>query len=189
MTIQHHLSDTTLGAFSAGSLSEALSIVTASHIDLCPICSERLKKLEELSGTYLQTSKPETMSQDALPNIMAKLDKLELERDPDLNSHDISVRSSADGSLFHEGGSIIPQPLKHYLPSNLKDIKWKSLAPGIKYYAISDLQTNGGTLSLLNIAPGINIPEHGHRGIELTQVLKVHLAIMLDVLVLAILLI
>jgi putative transcriptional regulator len=58
------------------------------------------------------------------------------------------------------------------VPNNLDDIKWKSLAPGIKHYAISDLQTDGGSLFMLNIAPGTKIPEHGHNGIELTQVLK-----------------
>ena len=40
MTIKHHLSDITLGAYVAGSLSEAMSLVAASHISSCPISLE-----------------------------------------------------------------------------------------------------------------------------------------------------
>ena len=172
MTIKHHLSDTTLGAFSAGSLSEALSFVAASHISLCPICQERQKKLEELGGVYLQSSEPSNISKLALKNTMTKLDEHEQEQSADPDRSDASLYSSTDGSSFQGYGPMISGPLQNYVPDNLNDIKWKSLAPGIKYFAISDLQTNGGTLSMLNIEPGVKIPEHGHDGIELTQVLK-----------------
>ena len=73
MTIKHHLSDITLGAFSAGSLSEALSFVAARHISLCPICQDRQQKLEELGGAYLQNSESSSISELALQNIMTKL--------------------------------------------------------------------------------------------------------------------
>ena len=172
MTIKHHLSDITLGAFSAGSLSEALSFVVANHIALCPICQDKFKKLEELGGAYLQNSEPENMSQLALKNVLTILDEQEQEQnsDPDLNDH--SLNSSTDVQLSQDCRSVIPRPLQNYVPDSLNDVKWKSLAPGIKYFAIPDLETNGGTLSMLNIEPGVKIPEHGHQGIELTQVLK-----------------
>ena len=172
MTIKHHLSDITLGAFSAGSLSEALSFVAASHISLCPVCQKRQKKLEELSGAYLQNSEPSNISELALQNVMTKLDEHEQEQNSDHDLSDTSLHSSTDGVSHQVYGPMIAGPLQNYVPDNLNDIKWKSLAPGIKYFAISDLQTNGGTLSMLNIEPGVRIPEHGHQGIELTQVLK-----------------
>jgi len=172
MTIKHHLTDITMGAYSSGSLSEALSFVVASHISLCPICQERHKKLEELGGVYLQNSEPENMSQLALQNVMTILDEQEDEQNSDPDPIDVSLNSSTNGPSHQYHRSVIPWPLQNYVPDNLNDIKWKSLAPGIKYFAISDLQTNGGTLSMLNIEAGLKIPEHGHQGIELTQVLK-----------------
>ena len=166
MIINHHLSDTTLGAFTAGSLSEALSLVAASHISLCPECLERLEKLEELGGVHLQSSEPEIMSQESLNKVMTKLGKQEFYQS------DTSTHLSSDNPSLQSNSYKIPQPLQAYVPDRLEDIEWKSLAPGIKYFAISDLETAGGTLSVLSVAPGINIPEHGHEGIELTQVLK-----------------
>jgi putative transcriptional regulator len=172
MTIKHHLSDTTLGAFSAGSLSEGLSFVAASHVSFCPICQERQKKLEELGGVFLQSTEPSNISELALQNVLTKLDEHEQEQNSDPDPSDASLHSSTDGLSSQRHGPMIPGRQQNYVPDNLNDIKWKSLAPGIKYFAISNLQTNGGTLSMLNIEPGVKIPEHGHQGIELTQVLK-----------------
>jgi putative transcriptional regulator len=103
---------------------------------------------------------------------MTRLDEHEQEQNSDPYYSDSSLQSSTDGPSFQGYGPLVPGRLKNYVPNNLNDVKWKSLAPGIKYCAISNLQTNGGTLSMLNIEPGVKIPEHGHQGIELTQVLK-----------------
>ena len=170
MIIHHHLSDTTLGAFTAGALSEAISLVAASHISICPSCRKRLEKLEELGGVQLQSSEPEFMSKESLQKVMTKLGKQELRQESNLDN--ASMHLSSDGPSSHESNLNIPQPLQTYVPSRLEDFEWKSLAPGIEYFAISALKTAGGTLSMLRISPGVNIPEHGHQGIELTQVLK-----------------
>jgi putative transcriptional regulator len=172
MTIKHHLSEVTLGAYVAGSLSESMSLVTASHISSCPICFERQNRMEELGGAYLHSSEPDVMSDGALDKVMMKLEEQVIKPTLDIDSKDVSARTSTNSLLTNENISTIPQPLQNYVPDNLDDIKWKSLAPGIKHFAIPDLQTDGGSLFMLNIAPGIKIPEHGHKGIELTQVLK-----------------
>ena len=48
MSIHHHLSDTTLGAFTAGTLIETISLVVASHISICPDCRKRKDQLETI---------------------------------------------------------------------------------------------------------------------------------------------
>jgi len=170
MSVHHHLSDITLGAFTAGTLIESISVVVVSHISICPDCRKRREQLEDIGGIQLQNAEPEVMSPDALQKAMIKLghQELPLAFDP-VND---SVPSFSGGSASREGISEIPKPLRAYVPHRLKDLEWKSMAPGIKYFAIEGLNTAGGTLSLLKIAPGVNIPEHGHQGIELTQVLK-----------------
>lgn len=172
MTINHHLSDVTLAAYAAGSLGESMSLVAASHISSCPVCFERLNRMEELGGAFLQSADPEVISDDALHKIMKKLDEQDFEQAsiPDLK--EISLSPSYSDQDTNETNSSIPRPLKNYLPNDFEKIKWKVIAPGIKHFAISDLQTDGGSLYMLNIAPGTKIPEHGHKGIELTQVLK-----------------
>ena len=172
MTIQHHLSDATLSAYVSGSLSEAMSLVAASHISLCPICFERKTRMEELGGILLDNSEPEAMSVGALQSTLAKLDQEEQDQFDGSALSTASVLSLKTDSFVEKDTSMIPMPLQNFIPDNFDDIKWKLLVPGIKYCAIPDLKTDGGTLCMLNISPGIKIPQHGHEGTELTQVLK-----------------
>jgi len=170
MSIHHHLSDTTLGAFTAGTLIETVSLVVASHISICPDCRKRQDQLENIGGIQLQFAEPEGMSSDALQKAMIKLGKQELT--PVFSPADTSPLSSSSGTALNFGNPEVPKPLRAYIPDRLEDVEWKPIAPGIKYFAMEGLKTANGTLSLLKIAPGVNIPEHGHQGIELTQVLK-----------------
>ena len=172
MTIHHHLSDVTLGAHVAGSLSESMSLVAASHISICPICFERQNRMEELGGIHLQNSDPKIMSENALRNVMAVLDQHELEQDGNSDVCAAPISIANEGFSSKDEFPIIPRPLQNFMPDNFEDVKWTPLAPGIKYCAIPDFKTEGGTLCLLNVSPGKKIPEHGHQGVELTQVLK-----------------
>jgi putative transcriptional regulator len=167
MSIHHHLSDTTLVAFTAGTLIESISLVVASHISACPDCRLRCDQLEDIGGIQLQDADPEKMSPDALQKVMIKLGEQELMvASHPANDLAPSVRGGSTGT------SVVRNPLRAYVPARLEDVEWKSMALGIKYFAIKGLKSAGGTLSLIKIAPGVNIPEHGHQGIELTQVLK-----------------
>ena len=58
MTIVHHPDDATLMSFAAGSLTEALAAVVATHIAMCPRCARELELLE-LVGTALIESMPQ----------------------------------------------------------------------------------------------------------------------------------
>lgn len=170
MSKHHHLSDTTLGAFTAGALIESISLVVASHISICPNCRKRQDQLEDIGGIQLQHAEPERISPDALQKVMIKLGKQEqLLASPSVGE---TAPTLSDDSALQGRNTEIPRPLRAYVPDRLEDVEWKSMAPGIKYFAIEGLKKADGTLSLLKISPGVNIPEHGHQGIELTQVLK-----------------
>jgi putative transcriptional regulator len=86
------------------------------------------------------------------------------------NQEIASSQAHASNSL--RVNDTLPAPLREFIPTELDDIEWNSLAPGIKGHPLTGLNTGSGTLSLLKIAPGMSIPEHGHQGSELTLVLK-----------------
>ena len=170
MNINHHLTDPTLAAFSAGALIESISLVAASHLSICPDCTKRCDQLENIGGIQLQHAEPTGMSPDSLNKVMIKLGNQE----PPLVSRPAknSILSLLGGPASIGNSSEIPKPMRAHVPDRLEDVNWKSMAPGIKYFAIKGLETADGSLGLLKIAPGVNIPQHGHRGIELTYVLK-----------------
>ena len=160
MSIKHHLSDATLGAFTAGTQMESISLVVASHLSLCGVCQTRRNQLEYIGGIHLLQAPAATMSNDFLQKTLLRLGKQEI----------ASSRTHASSNL--QVNVILPAPLREFVPTELESIEWNSLAPGIKGHPLTGLNTGSGTLSLLKIAPGMSIPEHSHHGSELTLVLK-----------------
>jgi putative transcriptional regulator len=160
MTIKHHLSDTTLGAFTAGTLMESISLVVASHLSLCRVCQAKHNQLEYIGGMHLLQGPTSTLSDGFLQKTLLRLGNQEI----------ASSQIHANSNLHVN--DTFPAPLREFVPTELKNIEWNSLAPGIKGHPLTELNTGNGTLSLLKISPGMSIPDHSHQGTELTLVLK-----------------
>ena len=60
--------------YAAGHLSEAFSLVVATHVTLCDDCRARLESLEALGGAVLDAEEEAPVSIDALARMMARLD-------------------------------------------------------------------------------------------------------------------
>jgi putative transcriptional regulator len=65
---------------------------------------------------------------------------------------------------------VLPAPLVRYLGSNLEEIRWRGLLPGVKEYKVE--KTEHGEAVLYWIKPGRKMPNHTHEGSEYTLVLK-----------------
>lgn len=149
MTITHHLDDATLMSFAAGALPEALAAVAAAHIAMCPRCRREIAALERL-GTAL----------------FADLAPASLER-PEMAQPDPAPRPSASTL-----GRPAPDadPLQRLLGGSLESVRWRWIGPGVWQ---SPLRLRGaGTLNLIKVAGGRDVPEHEHAGSELTLVLR-----------------
>lgn len=156
MTIKHHLSDDLLMAYAAGNLSEAFSLAVATHISLCDECRAALIAHETLGGAILDSQNAlAPMSDDALARAMARLDTpLPAKPLPQKMPH-----------------PVLPAPLQDYVGTDLAQIKWRSLGMGVRQ-AVLPTRDKGGSARLLYIPAGQAVPDHGHRGMELTLVLQ-----------------
>jgi putative transcriptional regulator len=63
-------------------------------------------------------------------------------------------------------------PIAGRVGRSLDEIAWKRLGPGLWHYPISLSPGASGDLRLIKVAPGKELPEHGHRGEELTLLLR-----------------
>ncbi|MGP3698394.1 ChrR family anti-sigma-E factor [Rhodobacter sp. NSM] len=153
MTIRHHLSDALLTAYSAGSLPEAFSLVVATHLSLCDECRARSGALDAIGGHLLADTMPVAMSEGSLASVLSRLDnRIEVPR----------PARRADPRA--------PAPLAGYVGARLEDVRWRSLGGGVRQ---AILPTGGEALArLLWIPGGQSVPDHGHRGMELTLVLQ-----------------
>ncbi|MCA3444381.1 MAG: cupin domain-containing protein [Rhodobacter sp.] len=155
MTIRHHLSDPLLMAYSAGQLPEAFSLVVATHVSLCDDCRARLLAFDAIGGALIEDADQARMAEDSFEATMARITGLQ-QAEP--------VRAS------RIMGCVFPAPLRDYVGGDLAAVHWRPVGMGVRQ-AILKTDT-GATARLLHIPAGQAVPDHGHRGMELTLVLQ-----------------
>lgn len=162
MSASHHPSDELLLSYAAGSLDEPTSILIATHLALCPDCRKAVVQAEQVGGDMINELEPAEISSDAMAAVMSELDV----------ESSIEVAQFAGAPPLEEADNPLqlPSPLRDYLAGGVKALKWRWLAPGLRYAGIT-LNSKGPKVGLLRIAPGTRVPEHGHSGEELTLVL------------------
>jgi len=152
----HHLDDSTLLAYAAGTLDEAFSVVAAAHVAVCPACRNAVRAAEAVGGELLETAGSSAVSDDCRSKTFAALEQAGIYRLPVA-----APRSS------------VPRALASLLPvANLDDLAWKKKAPGVAIFDVKLPASARGQLRLLRIGAGRAMPEHGHGGEEITMVLK-----------------
>lgn len=154
MSIRHHLDEATLLSYVAGSLSQGMALVVASHLSMCAECRNRVAKQEAVGGSLLENLAPAAISSSALDDVLARLDQTE----------------TAQPQPERQSDSSLPAPLYEALGCSLRDVAWKKIVAGIHYFDLP--YTAGGVTRLLKIAPGKTLLPHGHQGNELTLVLE-----------------
>ncbi|HVZ28629.1 MAG TPA: cupin domain-containing protein [Rhizomicrobium sp.] len=143
MTILHHPGEDVILAYANGSLKRALALVLGAHLESCALCRESLALAEELGGVYLLDAPPADLSGDALGHVLERLEKPA--------SPSISVARPFSRRVGEIG--------KRY---------W--LAPGVWIHPL--LKDGPERAYFLGAAPGKKLPRHGHKGVEMTQVLQ-----------------
>ncbi|MDJ0638814.1 MAG: ChrR family anti-sigma-E factor [Paracoccaceae bacterium] len=155
--IQHHLTDALLMSYAAGTLDEGFSLVAATHISMCDECRARLESFEAVGGALVDECEVIELSGHALDATFALIDAM-----PEAPDAPWVEKTSKD--------SVFPSPLQEYVGGDLDKVKWRSIGSGVMQAV---LKTEGpGKVRLLSIPGGTAMPDHGHRGLELTMVLK-----------------
>ena len=152
MTIKHHPTGQTLGAFAAGTLDEAKALVVTTHIVLCAHCRKAAAGFECVAGEMLRTLPPAEMSADALEKTLARLDTSLPEA--------MSAPASSENIR-------LPAPLASY-----EQGPWRWLGRGIEFRAIDVPAGPDVRVFMLKAAPGIRLPHHKHTGTEWTCVIQ-----------------
>lgn len=160
MTIVHHLDTATLLSYAAGSLDEGFATLVASHIATCDTCRAALREIEDVGGALLETVEASPMNPSSLDRALSLLDE---------HADTPAAHTEPEPEDTRPG---VPGPLARLLKGGLDDIAWKTVAPGVAKHVLPVSKTALSTLTLLRIAPGKKIPDHGHGGMELTLILE-----------------
>lgn len=148
--ITHHISDDLLAAYAAGSLEDHYALVVAAHVSMCDECRARLNAHELAGGCIMEASEGTLVSDDLKTRCLAQLDD-RIEETP-----------------VYQRSGVFPAPVMARLKG--QPPKWRSLGFGVRQSILS--ADKSGSVRLLYIPGGESVPEHGHRGIEMTLVLQ-----------------
>ena len=153
MNIKHHLNDQLLMGYSAGTLPEAFNLVVATHISLCDNCRAALAGFDTVGGSVLNECVAVEMDDDALAATMALIESMQ-----------------AETLAAPQTRAVFPEPLRDYVGGDLSAVKWRSVGGGVRQAILPT--SKDATVRLISIPPGASVPDHGHRGMELTLVLQ-----------------
>lgn len=155
--IEHHLSDELLMAYSAGTLPEAFNLVVATHISMCDECRARMYEFDAVGGALLDDATTAALSDGAFEATLKLISQQP--KDP-IKTELVAKKPS----------SVFPKPLQDYVGGDVDRVKWRKVGNGVRQAILPT--SKDATVRLLHIPAGCEVPDHGHRGTELTLVLQ-----------------
>lgn len=159
MTIKHHLDDRLLMAYAAGQLPEAFNLVVATHLSLCDDCRARAGSFDAVGGVLLEDCDAAPMSSVSLEATMARI------------TRDAKMPIPAPRpATARPKGAVFPEPLRAYVGGDVDAVRWRRVGGGVRQAILPT--SRDASVRLLHIPAGVAVPDHGHRGLELTLVLQ-----------------
>jgi len=149
---EHNLSDELAMSYAAGALPPAFAAVVASHCALSDDSRALVCAYEAVGGAVLETGETAPLADGAYAAVLQR------------------VRAGTRAMPKRPVRGVFPEPLRAIVGGDLDAVKWKSAGGGVKQAIL--IHEKGASLRLLSIPGGAAMPEHGHRGLELTLVLQ-----------------
>jgi putative transcriptional regulator len=167
--IKHHPEHQLLQGFVTGQLPASLSAAIAIHADMCPCCASKIDKMMTLQASE-SFEQPQISTLDK--NLESGLDVTPL---PDFDA-------MIDAIVADEPMTSLPARKKHriqvggqeyVLPQAIENMTLGSFTQlGKLFRARLKLEEGQIHSSLMYIQPGGGVPEHTHKGYELTLLLE-----------------
>ncbi len=154
MHVKHEIGDEFLASYAGGNMAEAFELVIACHLSLWAPARARYATMEAIGGAVLERESAE-MSAGSLEATLARISGgapivPEPPRSPEC--------------------AVLPAPLRNYVGGRLEAVKWRPVGMGVRQAVLP--VAKGATARLLSIPGGCEMPDHGHRGLEMTLVLQ-----------------
>lgn len=163
--IKHHPNHELLVKYSAAELPVTLSVAVSIHVDMCPICQQKVADLEVRNAHSIFAQPYEMIGQNSFE--ASSSDAVDLAM-----LSDITADESIDEVYEQEPVKVQIQQKNYTLPRALTRLGHsKFLQMGKLSRSRIDLDDGPLRASMLHIDAGGEIPEHTHTGFEVTLLL------------------
>jgi putative transcriptional regulator len=165
--LMHHPTEDTLLAYAAGTLDEPTSILVATHLSLCPECRRVVQAAEAIGGELMEALRPTVQVATTADDLLLRLSETKVPVEVVDKHKNLRVNAPANSNTAN---TLLPSPLRAYVPGGIDTLKWQWMGPGVRYARILD-DGHGAKVGLMRIASGTRMPNHGHTDDEYTLVL------------------
>lgn len=159
--IKFHPSDEMIHQFAAGSLGSALSVVISTHIDMCPHCQKQVQDAEQLMAEQLTKSATSKVDSRVLDSMLEQIFNTHAPM-PQASNDSFNSTLNLDGKVFHLPPTLARQ--------HARIGPW-SRVPGKLLRAPIDIGSDE-CINLIYMDQGSRVPEHTHKGQEITLVVN-----------------
>jgi putative transcriptional regulator len=153
-----------LNDYAAGSLSAAQSLCVAVHLAYCAQCRAQLKQLTSIGGVLIEQLAPTPVSNTLLDRVMAQIDAPQ-------TSDVVPSTLSAQPSIHIPDAAQLPKVVGKLALSGNKKLRWRRISTVMSMVALKTGDLSHETI-LYKIRAGGKLMLHGHRGTEITVVLR-----------------
>ncbi len=165
--IKHHPTDELLHAFSAGELSSSLSVAISTHTEMCSVCRHQVDRYtQELSNNSFSDAQN-------VVDFAANTDDFILDSSLSDMLSNIMEDKSIERTKLQQAICVGFGSFKLDLPKSLRRLNLsKFFKAGKIARARINLDEEPTRTSLLHIQAGGKVPEHTHKGFEITLLLE-----------------
>ena len=156
--INYHPDSSLMSEYSAGSLPLAQSACVSIHLNYCDTCQRQSQRLQQVGSGLFERLSPQQVDESLLDSVLARLD----EEAPLTYENDDNAQGPEDN---------YPALVQRLMAGDYADLEWKRISGDLQ---VSQLRTGDRDheFALYHIKAGGSIPQHTHRGTELTLVLE-----------------
>ncbi len=178
--ISYHPDSRFLTDFASANLSLAEAVCVSAHLEFCGKCRGHVQQLKDVGAHLLVQLEPEELEADSFTRLMAKIGSADNATPspltPPESALSLNEREQDDAARSKESSRslvdmFLPRSVRSLARGGLQNLSWAQLGKALRVAPLPIFGESRET-AIYDIKAGGRMPEHEHRGEEITVLLK-----------------
>jgi putative transcriptional regulator len=167
--ISYHPDSRFLTDFATANLPLSEAVCVSAHLEFCSKCRAHVQQLTDIGGHMLSRLAPEAVSADSFETLMARVNSPSAAA---ASQHVAEPASpAAQPAETDETARFLPRSVRRLASGSLDKLRWVQLGKALRVAPLQVPDASRDT-AIYDIRAGGRMPEHEHRGEEITVLLQ-----------------
>lgn len=178
--ISYHPDSRYLTDFASANLSLAEAVCVSAHLEFCGKCRGHVQQLKDVGAHLLTQLEPEELEADSFTRLMSKIGSADAAAsspstpaEPALSLNECEQDEAARSKELPRSlvDVFLPRSVRSLSRGGLQNLSWAQLGKALRVAPLPIFGESRET-AIYDIKAGGRMPEHEHRGEEITVLLK-----------------